>query len=415
MKSILVVEDSAMVLKIIKHVLSQNQNFTVDYAESFAQARSLIEKNAPYFVALVDLGLPDAVDGEVVDYTLEKKIPTIVLTASFDEKKREAMLAKGIVDYVTKEGRYSYELALNTIERLVKNQHTKVLVVDDSSTQKKMMAQLLRLHLFDVVEAGNGVEAIKVLLDNPDTRLLVTDFNMPKMDGFELVKNIRVKYEKSDLIAIGISSNDEGALSAKFIKYGANDFLRKPFNQEEFFCRINHNLDQLELIEKIRDASRRDETTGVYSRSYFFSLGESTIANSKMEDSDIALAVINVDRFSEINERYTNKIGDKVLRQFATQLDDILDRFVVARAESDTFLCLLRGLDNDKACALMNRVRELISAEGLDVDGDSINLTFSVGISNVVSAGFDALVRISNRNLQRAKEAGGDIVFGDVV
>jgi diguanylate cyclase (GGDEF)-like protein len=415
MKSILVVEDSAMVLKIIKHVLSQNQNFTVDYAESFAQARSLIEKNAPYFVALVDLGLPDAVDGEVVDYTLEKKIPTIVLTASFDEKKREAMLAKGIVDYVTKEGRYSYELALNTIERLVKNQHTKVLVVDDSSTQRKMMAQLLRLHLFDVVEAGNGVEAIKVLLDNPDTRLLVTDFNMPKMDGFELVKNIRVKYEKSDLIAIGISSNDEGALSAKFIKYGANDFLRKPFNQEEFFCRINHNLDQLELIEKIRDASRRDETTGVYSRSYFFSLGESTIANSKMEDSDIALAVINVDRFSEINERYTNKIGDKVLRQFATQLDDILDRFVVARAESDTFLCLLRGLDNDKACALMNRVRELISAEGLDVDGDSINLTFSVGISNVVSAGFDALVRISNRNLQRAKEAGGDIVFGDVV
>lgn len=415
MNSILVVEDSTMVVKIIKHVLSQNQNFKVDYAKSFAEARSLVEANDPYFVALVDLGLPDAVDGEVVDYTLAQKIPTIVLTASFDEKRREAMLAKGIVDYVTKEGRYSYEFALATIERLEKNKNTKVLVVDDSSTQRKMLSQLLKLHMFDVIEAEDGVDAIKMLLANPDTRLLITDFNMPKMDGFELIKNIRVKYEKSDLIAIGVSSNDDGALSAKFIKYGANDFLRKPFNQEEFFCRINHNLDQLELIELIRDASRRDDTTGVYSRNYFFSNGQELIASTKMEDSDTAVAMINIDRFSDVNERYSNKVGDAVLKQFAQRLDAMLDRFVVARADSDTFLCLLQGLDNEKACALMDRVRQLMSAEPYVVDGKSISVGFSVGISNVVSAGFDALVRISTRNLERAKEAGGDIVFGDVV
>jgi len=404
-----------MVLKVINHVLSQNQNFKVDYAKSFAEARSLVEKNEPYFVALVDLGLPDAVDGEVVDYTLQQKIPTIVLTASFDEKKREAMLQKGIVDYVTKEGKYSYELALNTIERLVKNEKIKVLVVDDSSTQRKMLTHLLKLQLFNVVEAEDGVDAIKVLLANPDISLLITDFNMPKMDGFELIKNIRVKYEKSDLIAIGISSNEEGALSAKFIKYGANDFLRKPFNQEEFFCRINHNLDQLELIEKIRDASRRDEATGVYSRRYFFAKGESVISGTKIEDSDVAIAVVNLDHFSEVNERYTSKVGDVVLQEFAAKLDRMLDRFLVARSESDTFLCLLQGLDNDKACSLISRVRQLISEEPVVVDGKEISVGFSAGISNVISAGFDAQVRIASRNLSRAKEAGGDIVFGDVV
>ena len=74
------------------------------------------------------------------------------------------------------------------------------------------------------------------MLANPDIKILITDYNMPRMDGFELVKTIRGKYEKTDLVIIGLSSDEDGSLSARFIKNGANDFLRKPFNHEEFFC-----------------------------------------------------------------------------------------------------------------------------------------------------------------------------------
>ena len=411
MKPVLVVEDSPMVMKIIRHVLSQSHQITLDYAQTFAEAKALVESKT-YFAAMVDLSLPDAPSGEVVDFTLQNKIPTIVLTSSFDEQKRKTMLDKGIVDYVTKEGRYSYELALLTIERLIKHEQTKVLVVDDSSTQRKMLIRLLKLQLFNICEASDGVEAIKVLLANPDIKMLITDFNMPKMDGFELTKNIRVKYEKSDLIVIGISSEEQSTLSAKFIKYGANDFIKKPFNHEEFFCRLNHNLDFLEMIEKIRDSAARDELTGIYSRQHFFKSGESML-KAKEGQQGLSLAVIGLDYFDKINHSYGNDKGDLVLCWYARLLEQTLDRFFVARLHGDQFVCLMSGLKNEKACTYIDGVRNILANEVFEHNDVRLTLSFSAGVSNNISEGFDGLVKSALENMQRAKEAGGDVVFGD--
>ena len=190
MQKILVVEDSPIVTKIIRHVMQQSQQFEVFYADSLAATKQLVEQHrGGFFAGLVDLNLPDAPDGEVVDFTLAEKIPTIVLTGSYDDARREALLDKGIVDYVLKEGRYSYDYAVNLITRLQKNCDIKVLVVEDSDTSRNFIRTLLERQLFQVLEASNGIEAIKVLIDNSDIKLLITDYNMPQMDGFELVKN----------------------------------------------------------------------------------------------------------------------------------------------------------------------------------------------------------------------------------
>ena len=104
MKKILIVEDSEMVMKIMRHLVQGSSlAYEAVYAASLAQATELYEQFPDdFFAALVDLNLPDAPDGEVVDFTLSKKIPTIVLTGSYDEKRREQLFNKGIVDYVTK-------------------------------------------------------------------------------------------------------------------------------------------------------------------------------------------------------------------------------------------------------------------------------------------------------------------------
>jgi len=84
MKKYLLVEDSPIVVKIIKHISKAQSSFQYDTATSFEEAKLLISKNGAdfYFVAVVDLNLPDAPNGEVVDYTIEQKIPTIVLTGN---------------------------------------------------------------------------------------------------------------------------------------------------------------------------------------------------------------------------------------------------------------------------------------------------------------------------------------------
>ena len=414
MKKVLVVEDSTVVSKVIKHILAQNSLLHPLYAESFAAARAIVaEHGADLFAALVDLNLPDAPDGEVVDYALELKLPTIVLTGSFDDSRRRQLLAKGVVDYVTKEGRYSYTYAANLLQRLQRNENLPVLVVDDSVTGRKFIGGLLRLQRFPVFEAADGVEGIKILLDNPGIRLLITDFNMPRMNGCEMVRLIRSKYEKSDLGIIGLSSEGEESLSAKFIKSGANDFLRKPFNQEEFFCRVSHNVELLEMIEVIRDAAQRDYYTGAYNRHYFFAQGEKLLAQAREKNVPVAGVVLDLDSFRDINERYGNETGDRVMQDVAAKLLRAFERFLLARADGQEFFALMVGLDNARACAFVETVRLILSGAPTQIANQIIPVTFSAGVSNVSSHNLDQLIKSAYHCLQRAKEAGGDLVFGD--
>lgn len=414
MHKVLVVEDSPMVTKVLRHVMSQSSQVEAIYADSLAGIKALAEAHkGDIFAALVDLNLPDAPNGEVVDYTLGLGLPTIVLTGSFDPQRRESLLSKGIVDYVTKEGRYSYNYALNLIHRLIRNQNIKVLYVDDSAISLKVVSNLLKLHLYQVFLARNSAEAIKVLLDNPEIKLLITDYNMPGMDGFELVQNLRSKYEKSDLVIIGISSDEGAALSAKFIKAGANDFLKKPFNQEEFFCRVTHNIESLELIEQIRDAANRDGLTGTFNRHYFLSVAEDMHKQACGSEGMLAVAVVDLDNLAEINETYGNEMGDHALRSVAQTLMGSFARFLVGRAGGEKFLVLMGGLDNEKAVALVEKVRQIASVELEGAQGDSVVISLTAGVSNYLGDSFSEMLSYAYQCLDRALEAGGNLVFGD--
>jgi diguanylate cyclase (GGDEF)-like protein len=414
MKKILIVEDSDVVTKVMRHLLVQYPHYQPVFATSLAQTQSIMaEHESDFFVALVDLNLPDAPDGEVVGYLLGHNLPVIVLTGTYDEQKREQLFNKGIVDYVMKEGRLAYEKAIRLITRLEKNQHIKVLVVDDSDATLKHVSHLFRQHLFQVIEAADGVDAIKMLLENPDVKLLVTDYNMPRMDGFELVKNLRYKYNKADLIIIGLSGESNESLSAKFLKQGANDFLRKPFLPEEFYCRISHNLEYSELVEEIAAVKQHDYLTGLFNRRYFFESAHELYRSAQENATPLALAIINLDHFSHLNDQYGHESGDAVLIHVARNLNYMLERFLLCRADGDNFFVLLPGLDNEKAVALISRVRQLLSEEPCTINGEHKRIYSSAGVSNRHQEGIDQQIKFAMHLLRLGKEAGGNMVLGD--
>ncbi|MNY54311.1 hypothetical protein D3C86_1901670 [compost metagenome] len=78
---------------------------------------------------------------------------------------------------------------------------------------------------------------------------MVTDYNMPDIDGFELTRRIRTVRGSHELRIIGVSSSTNRLLSARFLKAGGNDFMLRPFIDEEFYCRVNQNLDTLVQIQ----------------------------------------------------------------------------------------------------------------------------------------------------------------------
>jgi diguanylate cyclase (GGDEF)-like protein len=414
MKKILIVEDSDVVTKVMRHLLVQYPQYQPVYATSMTQTQNMVaEHQNDFFAALVDLNLPDAPDGEVVDYLLSCKLPVIVLTGTYDEQKREQLFSKGIVDYVMKEGRLAYEKAIRLITRLEKNQHIKVLVVDDSEATLKHLGHLFRQHLFQVIEATDGVDAIKMLLENPDVKLLVTDYNMPRMDGFELVKNLRYKYGKTDLIIIGLSGESNESLSANFLKQGANDFLKKPFLPEEFYCRISHNLEHIELVDQIKTIMQQDHLTSVFNRHYFFDAAQEYYRNARENSTPLAFAVINLDHFSHLNDQYGHEAGDTILIHVARNLNRMLERFLLCRADGDNFFVLLAGLDNERAVALVSRVRQLLSEEACLMNGEQQRIYFSAGVSNKYYEGIDQHIKSATHLLRLGKEAGGNRVLGD--
>ena len=129
MYKVLVVEDSVTVRKIVNKLIEENPHFTCDLCEDLAEAKSALESGTEYLAAIVDLNLPDAPRGESVELALSHNVPTIVLTGNFDEFTRAQLLDQGVLDYITKESRYSYLQVSKLVDRLRKNLNTKVLVV----------------------------------------------------------------------------------------------------------------------------------------------------------------------------------------------------------------------------------------------------------------------------------------------
>jgi diguanylate cyclase (GGDEF)-like protein len=412
---VLIVEDSTVILKILKHLAKQSLQLEPIYATSMAEAQSLYQQHKDeLFAGIIDLALPDAPNGELVNFLLEEQFPVVVLTGSYDEKRRETLVKQGVVDYVLKESRYSYRYAINMLNRLFKNQQIQVLVVEDSKQYRKHIVRLLSAHKYIVLEAENGLEALTQLKNNPDIKMVITDYNMPEMDGFELVQAIRRQHEKSDMIIIGLSGEDGGLLSIKFIKNGADDFLNKPFQQEEFYCRITNNIESLEQLHKIQDQANRDYLTSLYNRRYFCEEGESLLKQAIKNNTEISIVSIDIDFFKSVNDEYGHEAGDAVLKFFARELENTLGRFLVARIGGEEFCIIVSGLANEKVVNLIDGFKQHLAAKIIDVNEDDfVRIAFSAGVTNNKQDNLNAMLNQADEYLYRAKEAGRNMVIGD--
>ena len=407
-KRILVVEDSPVVLRVLYHLLSQNSIFTPVLCASYKEAEN--ELKAPeqsFFAAIVDLNLPDAENGEIVDLVLSEKIPCVVLTANFDDKLRLNLLNKGVLDYITKDSRYSFNHVIKVIERLNKNQGIKVLVAEDSSTSRLFIRILLEQYCFNVIEVVNGQEALAKLEEDSDIRMLITDHNMPLVSGYDLVRMLRFNSRFQDLVIIGLSAEGDNALSAKFIKAGANDFLKKPFYHEEFHCRVVHSLEAQEMLETIRDLANTDPLTKLKSRRYLFEQGEQLFGQASC---GVALAVLDLDHFKRINETYGHIVGDDLLEAIGREIQNAFPDMLVCRFGGDEF-CIMAKVDGQNFIDRLNVFINLLPKK--EFTEAKISLTCSAGVYCQPMNSLEELIREADRNLQEAKRLGRDRVVAD--
>ncbi|WP_417527402.1 diguanylate cyclase [Marinomonas shanghaiensis] len=406
-RKILVVEDSPVVLKVLNHLLSQNPLFIPVLCTCYDQARRKLEEES-FFAAIVDLNLPDAENGEIVDLVLLKQIPCIVLTGNFDDDLRISLLDKGVLDYITKDSRYSFNHAIKVVERLIKNEGVKVLVAEDSVANSQFVRALLEQYRFNVIEVDNGQEALAKLEQDSGIRMLITDHNIALVNGYELVRMLRSNARFQDLVIIGLSAEGDSALSAKFIKAGANDFLKKPFYHEEFHCRVVHSLEAQEMLEMIRDLANTDPLTKLKNRRFFFEEGERFWRKA---NAGFSLAMLDLDHFKVINDTYGHMIGDDLLASFGGDMQGAFPDMLVCRFGGEEF-CILAKVDGQE---LLDRLKVFLGhLRAKEYTGAKITMTCSVGLSCQSMGSFEDLIKQADRLLYEAKRAGRDRIISDL-
>lgn len=112
------------------------------------------------------------------------------------------------------------------------------LVIDDSRTVRILIGNILREIGMVVLEAANGVQALEQLQNNPDIELLLVDWNMPEMNGFDFLCNVRKQHAFDRVRILMVTSESQGEQVAKALNAGANEYLMKPFNKEVLIAKL---------------------------------------------------------------------------------------------------------------------------------------------------------------------------------
>ena len=111
----------------------------------------------------------------------------------------------------------------------------KILVVDDESRMRKLVKDFLTKHNFEVLEAANGEEAVDIFIGEKDIALLILDVMMPKMDGYQVCREIR-QYSKVPIIMLTAKSEERDELQG--FEYGVDEYISKPFSPKILVARV---------------------------------------------------------------------------------------------------------------------------------------------------------------------------------
>ncbi len=409
-RNILLLESDDSLAQAVTEAITEQSNLTVTTTNSAERAISFIEDNPDtFFAGAIALETENA--NKVLERLTRLSIRAITYGTDFDDDTREKFATWGISELILRTRDRLPAVIGNSMGHLDRNRNIAILVVDDSRSMRAALVRFLSIRCYHIHQATNGQEALDTLAKHPNIKLVITDNEMPVMDGFALVKEIRKTYAKDDLAVIGISAKTNAMISVKFINNGANDFLHKPFVKEELYCRVEHNVEMLNRIATIRELSYKDPLTRLYNRRYFFE-NRDTFAEKAMADGNtLAVTMVDIDHFKRFNDTYGHDAGDDVLREVSDAIaDNSPDNAIVCRFGGEEFCILAAHAPDADIFGSYDRIRRAVENSRLIIDDKKISITISIGVCTKLDD-IDAMIKVADAQLYAAKESGRNLVI----
>lgn len=396
-EKVLVVEDSRTIRRLLEAQLTRD-GYEPVLAACVSEAEEYLAEGMTFLCAILDYCLPDGQDGEIIDLILSHKIKSIVLTAHMDDDIRRQVLDKGVIDYIPKDSPASVAYITPLLKRLSANRKHTVLVVDDSLTIRNYLSSLLTQQYLNVVTANDGLQGLAELERNKIT-MVITDHDMPNMDGISMIREIRRHRDRNQLVILGVSGTSDESLTARFLKAGANDYVKKPFNQEEFYCRIHHMLNMKDTGDKLYALAHRDSLTGLWNRHHFFDF-----ATKKAQNNRNCYAMMDIDFFKQVNDTFGHDGGDTVLQEIGKLLKNFFPTDLVARLGGEEFV-IQSEMPLSNFISQLESMRTELENYSIRHGSDLINVTISIGITEGIGC-LEHLLKKADQNLYIAKDSG---------
>ncbi len=292
----------------------------------------------------------------------------------------------------------------------------KVLVVDDSATNRQMLGDLLRAD-YSVLEAKSGEEGLKLAqAHQPDVILL--DVMMPDIDGYEVLRRLKEDQRTASLCVVFITGQDSPEEEERGLLQGASDYVTKPFHLMVVKARVALHMQIVRQRRLLEQLANIDGLTELPNRRQFDTVFAQEWARASRTGRPLSVAIIDVDFFKRYNDHYGHAMGDHALQLVARSLRKRIQRpaDMVARYGGEEFVVIMPDTPLEGAREVAERLR--IGVEGLGLphkrSSAAICITVSIGVATtgpeaVTSA--EVLMELADGRLYRAKKAGRNRVM----
>jgi diguanylate cyclase (GGDEF)-like protein len=299
-----------------------------------------------------------------------------------------------------------------------------MLIIDDSDKVRDQIIQTLEsVSLCDhYLQARDGLEGFKILIDNPTIDLILCDLEMPRMDGFKFITMARSRDDLKSIPVIILTARETRELKIKGLEQGASDYVTKPFDPGELVARVKVQL-KLKLLqdelkrsnEMLKELSNTDPLTQLFNRRYMMEVLDREIQRTARKGSPISILLIDIDHFKKVNDTYGHQLGDVVLVNIANVIRKHLRTYdVAARYGGEEFVAILPETPLDEALSVAERIRMATQQSSFTNKLQNLKITISIGVSTFPMPGLDSvddLIRIADEGLYRAKSEGRNRVI----
>ncbi|MDA3895308.1 MAG: diguanylate cyclase [Desulfobacteraceae bacterium] len=285
-----------------------------------------------------------------------------------------------------------------------------ILIVDDDHAVRNSIQEFLTILEFDTYSADSAESAL-TFLETRHVDVIITDIIMNGMDGLQMTKIVKDKYDVDIIVITGYTGNYS---YEDAIEKGADDFIFKPVRFEELLLRLKRVLRERALtqertlmLERLKELAITDDLTKLYNSRHFYNQLENEINRYKRYQRPLSLLLIDVDHFKEYNDTYGHLEGDKVLFNIAKLIKSCLRTMDTAyRYGGEEFTVILPETTCNAAMMVSERINKVVK-DDLFIEDDKKDLSVSIGVTEYLPGELvTEFVRRADKAMYIAKEGG---------